>query len=62
MFPPYHRDQTERTLAVIKSLGAVAPAIVSRQVFYPGAKHLIPVLQLLLPGIDLVGCLLDLVA
>jgi len=46
--------QTQRTIAVIKALGAVAPAIVSREVYYPGAKHLIPILQLLIPGIDLV--------
>lgn len=46
--------QTQRTIAVIKALGAIAPAIVSREVYYPGAKHLVPILELLLPGIDLV--------
>jgi len=46
--------QTHRTIAVIKALGAIAPAIVSRQVHYAGAKHLVPILQLLIPGIDLV--------
>ncbi|KAF5377624.1 hypothetical protein D9615_005155 [Tricholomella constricta] len=45
--------ETQRTIAVIKALGAVAPAIVSRQVYYAGAKHLVPILQLLIPGIDL---------
>ncbi|KAF9036519.1 hypothetical protein BDZ89DRAFT_1100671 [Hymenopellis radicata] len=45
--------ETQRTIAVIKALGAVAPAIASRQVYYPGAKHLAPILQLLIPGIDL---------
>ncbi|KAG6837040.1 hypothetical protein H0H93_015903 [Arthromyces matolae] len=45
--------ETQRTIAVIKALGAVTPAIVSRQVYYPGAKHLVPILQLLIPGIDL---------
>lgn len=49
-------SQTQRTIAVIKALGAVAPAIVSRNVYYPGAKHLVPILQLLIPGIDLVRC------
>ena len=34
----------------------MAPAIVSRDVYYPGAKHLVPILQLLIPGIDLVRC------
>ncbi|KAF9014988.1 hypothetical protein BDQ17DRAFT_1418116 [Cyathus striatus] len=45
--------ETQRTIAVIKALGAVAPAIVSRDVYYGGAKHLVPILQLLIPGIDL---------
>ncbi|KAJ7071321.1 hypothetical protein C8F01DRAFT_1216892 [Mycena amicta] len=45
--------ETQRTIAVINALGAIAPAIVSRKVYYPGAKHLIPILQLLIPGIDL---------
>ncbi|KAK2462050.1 hypothetical protein APHAL10511_006513 [Amanita phalloides] len=45
--------ETQRTLAVIKALGAVAPALVSREVYYSGAKYLVPILQLLIPGIDL---------
>ncbi|CDO70270.1 hypothetical protein BN946_scf184942.g70 [Trametes cinnabarina] len=45
--------ETHRTIAVIKALGAVAPAMVCRHVYYAGAKHLIPILDLLLPGIDL---------
>ncbi|EPQ60969.1 hypothetical protein GLOTRDRAFT_135553 [Gloeophyllum trabeum ATCC 11539] len=45
--------ETQRTMAVIKALGAVAPAVVCRDVYYPGAKHLINILELLLPGIDL---------
>ncbi|EGN99641.1 hypothetical protein SERLA73DRAFT_159863 [Serpula lacrymans var. lacrymans S7.3] len=45
--------ETHRTLAVIKALGAVAPALVSREVYYPGGKYLIQILQLLIPGIDL---------
>ncbi|KAI0359128.1 hypothetical protein OH77DRAFT_1473765 [Trametes cingulata] len=45
--------ETHRTTAVIKALGAIAPAMVCRHVYYPGAKHLIPILDLLLPGIDL---------
>ncbi|KAJ6627245.1 hypothetical protein B0H10DRAFT_1941394 [Mycena sp. CBHHK59/15] len=45
--------ETQRTIAVIKALGAAAPAIVSRRVYYPGAKYLVPILQLLIPGIDL---------
>ena len=49
--------KTQRTTAVIKALGAVAPALVCRDVYYAGAKHLLPVLELLLPGIDLVSSL-----
>ena len=42
-------------MSVIKALGAIAPAIVSRKVYYAGAKHLVPILELLIPGIDLVS-------
>ncbi|ESK98482.1 membrane protein [Moniliophthora roreri MCA 2997] len=45
--------ETQRTIAVIKALGAIAPALVSRDVYYGGAKHLVPILELLIPGIDL---------
>ncbi|CCM01642.1 uncharacterized protein FIBRA_03703 [Fibroporia radiculosa] len=45
--------ETQRTIAVIKALGAIAPALVCRHVCYGGAKHLLPILDLLLPGIDL---------
>ncbi|KAF7306649.1 Membrane protein [Mycena indigotica] len=45
--------ETQRTIAVIKALGAIAPAIVSRKVYYPGAKHLVPILQMLENGIDI---------
>lgn len=43
---------------MIKALGAVALALVSRNTYYPGAKHLVPILQLLIPGIDLVCVLM----
>ncbi|KAF8587302.1 hypothetical protein K439DRAFT_1645895 [Ramaria rubella] len=45
--------ETHRTTAVIKALGAVALTLVSRDIYYPGSKHLLPILELLLPGIDL---------
>ncbi|KAI0724287.1 hypothetical protein C8T65DRAFT_714470 [Cerioporus squamosus] len=45
--------ETHRTTAVIKALGAVAPAMVCRDIYLHGAKHLLPILELLLPGIDL---------
>lgn len=49
-----HVRQTHRTIAVIKALGAVALAIVSRKNYYAGAKYLLTILELLVPGIDLV--------
>ncbi|KAI0050704.1 hypothetical protein FA95DRAFT_1581074 [Auriscalpium vulgare] len=45
--------ETERTIAVIRALGSIGPALVCRNVYYPGAKHLVPILNLLIPGIDL---------
>ncbi|KAH7104159.1 hypothetical protein BKA62DRAFT_635182 [Auriculariales sp. MPI-PUGE-AT-0066] len=45
--------ETHRTISVIKALGAVAVAIVSRQNYYAGAKYLLNILELLIPGIDL---------
>ncbi|KAH7914507.1 hypothetical protein BJ138DRAFT_1143879 [Hygrophoropsis aurantiaca] len=45
--------ETQRTLSVIKALIAIIPCIASREVYYPGAKYLITILQLLIPGIDL---------
>ncbi|KAF8649879.1 hypothetical protein AX16_005641 [Volvariella volvacea WC 439] len=45
--------ETQRTIAMIRALGAVSPAIACRGIYYPGAKNLVPLLQLLIPGIDL---------
>ena len=50
-----HIGKTHRTAASIKALGAVAPSLICRNVYYAGAKHLLPILELLLPGIDLVS-------
>lgn len=46
--------ETGRTIAIIKALGAIGMSMVGRDVYYPGAKHLVPVLELLIPGVDLV--------
>lgn len=46
-------EETERTLSVISALGAITPAIYSRRIYYSGAKYLVTILQLLIPGIDL---------
>ncbi|KAG8866672.1 hypothetical protein FRC20_007837 [Serendipita sp. 405] len=45
--------ETQRTLAIIKGLSAVCTGMTSRDMYYPGAKHISPVLELLIPGIDL---------
>jgi proteasome activator subunit 4 len=47
--------ETQRTIAIMKALGSVGLGMVSRDIYYPGAKHLLPVLELLIPGIDLVS-------
>ncbi|WFD32792.1 Proteasome activator BLM10 [Malassezia sp. CBS 17886] len=46
-------ETTQRTTAVISSLAALAPPLVSRRVYAAGAKHVVPLLHLCLPGIDL---------
>lgn len=47
--------ETQRTIAIMKALCSVGLGMVSRTIYYPGAKHLLPVLELLIPGIDLVS-------
>ena len=44
--------ETRRTTAMIRTLTAVGVSIVSREVYYPGAKDLMNILDLLAPGID----------
>ncbi|GJJ09449.1 hypothetical protein Clacol_003672 [Clathrus columnatus] len=45
--------ETRRTTAIIKALGAITLSLTSRDIYHPGSKHLLPILELLLPGIDL---------
>ncbi|EJU01100.1 hypothetical protein DACRYDRAFT_22883 [Dacryopinax primogenitus] len=45
--------ETDRTTAVISALSACGPALVSRTIFPAGAKHLLTILELCVPGIDL---------
>lgn len=47
--------ETQRTISVIRALCAVTPAIVCRDVYFAGAKHLVLLLQLLSPAYDLVS-------
>jgi proteasome activator subunit 4 len=47
-------NETHRTTAVLSILSAVARPLVSEQIWFGGQKHLLPLLELCLPGIDLV--------
>lgn len=44
--------QTHRTTAAITALSTVSPILVSRNIYASGAKHLLPLLELCLPGLD----------
>ncbi|ETS62890.1 hypothetical protein PaG_02652 [Moesziomyces aphidis] len=46
-------ETTHRTNAVITALSTLAPVFTSRQLDRSGGKHLLPLLQLCIPGIDL---------
>ncbi|GAA5895195.1 proteasome activator BLM10 [Sporobolomyces salmoneus] len=44
--------ETHRTTAAITALSTVSPILVSRGIYPGGAKHLLPLLDLCLPGLD----------
>ena len=46
-------ETTHRTTAVITALSTLSPVFTSRQLYRAGGKHLVPLLQLCIPGIDL---------
>ncbi|GAA5836406.1 hypothetical protein JCM11251_007072, partial [Rhodosporidiobolus azoricus] len=46
--------ETHRTTACITALSTVSPAFLSRSNYAAGAKHLIPLLEMCLPGLDIV--------
>ncbi|WFD01127.1 Proteasome activator BLM10 [Malassezia yamatoensis] len=46
-------ETTHRTTSVISALAAIAQPLVQRTLYAPGAKHLVSLLHLCLPGIDL---------
>lgn len=50
-------NETHRTTAVLSMLSCVALPLVSSRIWLGGQKHLVPLLDLCLPGIDLVGFL-----
>ena len=47
-------NETHRTTAVLSTLSGVALPLVSEKMWLGGQKHLLPLLELCLPGIDLV--------
>ncbi|KAF8213422.1 hypothetical protein K438DRAFT_1750713 [Mycena galopus ATCC 62051] len=46
-------NETHRTTAVLTMLNAIARTLVSEKLWFGGQKHLVPLLELSLPGIDL---------
>ncbi|KAN0063131.1 Proteasome activator BLM10 [Thecaphora frezii] len=46
-------ETTHRTNAIITALSQLSPVMVSREMYRAGGKHLTPLLQLCIPGIDL---------
>ncbi|KAH7927359.1 hypothetical protein BV22DRAFT_1031842 [Leucogyrophana mollusca] len=46
-------NETHRTTAVLKMLSGISRPLVSEQLWLGGQKHLLPLLELCLPGIDL---------
>jgi proteasome activator subunit 4 len=48
-------NETHRTTAVLGMLAGVSRVLVSEHIWITGQKHLVPLLELCIPGIDLVG-------
>ncbi|KAF8559342.1 hypothetical protein OG21DRAFT_1402974 [Imleria badia] len=46
-------NETHRTTAVLKILSGISLPLVSEKLWRPGQKHLLPLLELCVPGIDL---------
>jgi proteasome activator subunit 4 len=47
-------NETHRTTAVLSTLSLVATPLVSEKIWLGGQKHLVPLLEMAIPGIDLV--------
>ena len=47
-------NETHRTTAVLSTLSGVVLPLVSEKIWFGGQKHVLPLLELSLPGIDLV--------
>lgn len=48
-------NETHRTTSVMTMLSAVALPLVSEKIYLGGQKHIVPLLELCIPGIDLVS-------
>lgn len=48
-------NETHRTTAVLLAMSEVNLPLVSEQVWFGGQRHILPLLELCLPGIDLVS-------
>ena len=46
-------ETTHRTTSIITALSTLSLPLVSRHIYHEGAKHLVPLLHLCIPGIDL---------
>ena len=47
-------NETHRTTAVLSMLSGIARPLVTEQIWLGGQKHIVPLLELCIPGIDLV--------
>lgn len=50
-------NETHRTTAVLSMLSGIARPLVTEKVWLGGQKHVVPLLELCIPGIDLVRSL-----
>lgn len=47
-------NETHRTTAVLSTLASITRPLLTEKIWLGGQKHLLPLLELCLPGIDLV--------
>jgi proteasome activator subunit 4 len=50
-------NETHRTTAVLSMLSGIARPLVNERAWLGGQKHIVPLLELCIPGIDLVSLL-----
>lgn len=54
-------NETHRTTAVLSMLSGIARPLVSEELWLGGQKHIVPLLELCIPGIDLVRSLFSVI-